>query len=199
MGSKERILRLKELTRRKILKAALSIVRQEGWQALSMRRIADEIDYTAPVIYEYFKGKEELIGELSATGFKTLAAAIRIAKNSAPTAPRKLEAMWQAYWNFAFAEKELYQAMFGVEVSCSSMKEGFAKDNEIPALFGEVLKELMRGRNTAEEQISTKYYTMWSAVHGLVSINLVNKGRSEAFNQAVLHEAIGNTIRPLVS
>ena len=48
MGSKERIQRQKEDTRKRILDAALQIVRQEGWNALSMRKIADAIKYTAP-------------------------------------------------------------------------------------------------------------------------------------------------------
>jgi len=52
MGSKERIARLKEDTRSNILDAALDIVKEDGWQALSMRKIADKIEYTAPIIYE---------------------------------------------------------------------------------------------------------------------------------------------------
>jgi len=52
MASKDRILRLKEETRCNILEAALQIVKEEGWQALSMRKIADMIEYTAPIIYE---------------------------------------------------------------------------------------------------------------------------------------------------
>ena len=58
MASKDRILRLKEETRINILDASLQIVKEEGWQALSMRKIADVIeDYTAPIIYEYFRTK----------------------------------------------------------------------------------------------------------------------------------------------
>ena len=50
MASKERIARLKEDTRMSILKAALHIAKEEGWEALSMRKIADAIEYTAPII-----------------------------------------------------------------------------------------------------------------------------------------------------
>ncbi len=54
MASKDRIQRLKEETRVNILDAALQIVKEDGWQALSMRKISDVIEYTAPIIYEYF-------------------------------------------------------------------------------------------------------------------------------------------------
>jgi AcrR family transcriptional regulator len=63
MGSKERIQRQKEETRKNILKAAREIVKQEGWQGLSMRKIADKIEYTAPIIYEYFANKEAILQE----------------------------------------------------------------------------------------------------------------------------------------
>ena len=59
MASKDRILRLKEDTRMNILKAALQIVKEEGWPALSMRKIADVIEYTAPIIYEYFSNRTQ--------------------------------------------------------------------------------------------------------------------------------------------
>ena len=42
----------------------------------------------------------------------------------------QLEAMWLAYWNFAFAEKELYQVMYGVEVNCCAL------ENACPEMTG---------------------------------------------------------------
>ncbi|PTT00201.1 TetR family transcriptional regulator, partial [Pedobacter sp. HMWF019] len=162
------------------------------------RRIAEDIDYTAPIIYEYFNGKDALVAELSASGFRKLAAAIGKAKNDHTAPVKQLEAMWLTYWNFAFAEKELYQAMFGVEVSCSAMKEGFAKAEQIPGLFKEVIRELIGDTNATEDIINTKYFTLWSVVHGLISINLINKGKSEEINQMVLHEAINNIIASII-
>ena len=68
MASKDRILRQKEETRNNILGAAYDIVKEEGWNGLSMRKIADRIEYTAPIIYEYFSNKEAII-----TTFNSLA------------------------------------------------------------------------------------------------------------------------------
>jgi AcrR family transcriptional regulator len=188
MGSKERIQRLKENTRSSILSAALKIVKQEGWNALSMRKIAEEIDYTAPVIYEYFTSKESLVAELSNTGYLMLVSRIREAKNSQPAPVQQLEVMWLAYWKFAFVEKELYQAMFGVEVNCSGSEEGVSRSEELTALFYDVIGQLMK--TSTEDVVSTKYLTFWSVVHGLISINLVHKGKSDEINQNVLREAI---------
>jgi len=194
MGSRERIQRLKDDTRRNILTAALNIVKQDGWQALSMRRIAQDIDYTAPVIYEYFDSKESLVAELTYQGYIKLVQSISAAKNEVISKVEQLLAMWFAYWNFAFTEKELYQAMFGVQVYCSELKDGRRKNEELASLFTDVIRQLMHGTNTEEEEVNTKYFRMWSVVHGLISINLVNKGKSEEINQRVLVEAISSTI-----
>jgi len=194
MGSKERIQRLKDDTRRNILTAALNIVKEDGWQSLNMRRIALDIDYTAPVIYEYFDSKESLIAELTYQGYTKLLQSIRTAGNQMLSTVEQLLAMWLAYWNFAFTEKELYQAMFGIEVHCSSMKSGHRKSEELATLFTDMIRQLVKDKEVSEEIINTKYFRMWSVVHGLISINLVNKGKSEEINQRVLHEAIHSTI-----
>lgn len=108
MGSKERILRLKDETRTKILDAALNIAEIEGWQALSMRKIADVIEYTVPFIYEYFPNKEGILLELTRRGYLILAKEIREARDKHENAEDKMDAMWTAYWDFAFAHKAFY-------------------------------------------------------------------------------------------
>src|SRR5687768_15381962 len=118
MASKDRILRLKEETRVNILDAAFHIVKKEGWQALSMRKIAEEIEYTAPIIYEYFANKEAILEALSKQGFILLTRQMQEACDKVGTPEEKIEAAWMAYWNFAFAEKEYYQLMFGVSMNC---------------------------------------------------------------------------------
>src|SRR3984885_12110265 len=145
MASKDRILRLKEDTRANILDAALKIVKQEGWQALSMRKIADVIEYTAPIIYEYFSNKDAIILELTRKGYLILARDLQEAKDKHQQPAKQLEAMWLAYWNFAFANKELYQVMFGVTTSCSSCEMvNSMPEAEMPwDLFSKVIGELM--------------------------------------------------------
>src|ERR1700761_4724635 len=118
MASKERIARLKEDTRMSIMKAALHIAKEEGWEALSMRKIADAIEYTAPIIYEYFENKDALMYELTRTGYLILNQKLEEARDQHDTPEKQLEAMWVAYWNFAFLKKELYQLMFGIATNC---------------------------------------------------------------------------------
>jgi AcrR family transcriptional regulator len=198
MASKDRILRLKEETRINILEAALQIVKEEGWQALSMRKIADVIEYTAPIIYEYFANKEAILLELTRQGFLILSKDLQDAKSKHISPAKQLEEMWIAYWNFAFSNKELYQVMFGVSTSCSCEMVNKLPEAEMPwDIIAASIGELMHIDDMDSDIICTKYYTFWSVVHGLVSINLLSRGSSDDINRQVLKDAITGIIRSI--
>ena len=195
MASKDRILRLKEETRCNILEAALQIVKEEGWQALSMRKIADVIEYTAPIIYEYFSNKEAILLELNRQGYLKLSRELEQARDRHRLPAKQLEDMWLTYWNFAFANKELYQGMFGITTSCACEMVNKLPEAERPyELFSAVIGEFMGIDDLEGDIICTKYYTLWSVVHGLVSINLLRRGSSDEINRQVLKDAIGGII-----
>ena len=195
MGSKDRIQRLKDETRTNILDAAIQIAKAEGWPALSMRKIAEVIEYTAPIIYEYFENKDAILFEVTKSGFVLLLKDLQEAKSKHPLPAQQLEAMWLAYWNFAFAERELYQLMFGVEVVCCVMQKA---EFEAPSrLISSVIQELLIPEKRTDEIICRKYYTCWSVVHGLISINIVRKGTSDDINQQILRDAITGIIKSI--
>jgi AcrR family transcriptional regulator len=197
MGSKERIHRLKENTRVNILEAAHDIVKDEGWQALSMRKIADKIEYTAPIIYEYYANKEAILLELTKKGYMMLADRMKTAAAKHDDPEGQLEALWLAYWNFAFAHKEYYQLMFGVEVNCCLMDELLpAGTTPYDIAVGPILK-IMGIEDPEDERVCTKYYTYWSIIHGLVSINIVRKGATDEINRQILKDAISGITRSL--
>jgi AcrR family transcriptional regulator len=197
MASADRKQRIKDDTRKSILEAAMRIGREEGWQALSMRKIADIIEYTPPVIYEYFANKEALMLELTKKGYLILAKDMKAARDKHRLPEKQLEDMWLTYWNFAFAEKELYQLMFGIEVNCC-VWDNSIPEAEIPAnMIWEVIGELMGMENPPEDLICKRYYTFWSVVHGLISINLVRQGVPAGMNEEVLKDAIGGIIRSI--
>lgn len=197
MASKDRILRLKEETRCNILDASLKIVKEKGWDALSMRKIADEIEYTAPIIYEYFANKDAILMELTRKGFLMLAKQLEEARDKHRDPAKQLEAMWMTYWDFAFAERELYQLMYGVRVSCCEMAKIMPESEKPMDLIWDVIVELMLPHVGTEEEVCTKYYTFWSVIHGLISINMVNRGNTEETNQEVLKTAITGIIRSI--
>ena len=198
MASKDRILRLKEETRMSILKAALHIAKEEGWEALSMRKIADAIEYTAPIIYEYFENKDALLYELTRTGYLILNSKLEEAKSQHSTPDKQLEAMWLAYWNFAFLKKELYQLMYGISTNCNcELMNKMPEAEKQWDIIAEVIAKLMRIDDLESEEICLRYYTFWSVIHGLISINILSRGSSDEINRQVLMNAITGIIRSM--
>lgn len=193
MGSKERILRQKEETRSNILIAAREIVKEEGWQGLSMRKIADKIEYTAPIIYEYFSNKEAILQELTCKGFGILTKDLEAAKAESEDPAEQLEGMWLAYWNFALKNKEMYQLMYGVEMTCCAQRN---TETDAPyTLISNVIARLMGEDNPRPEVIKQKYFTFFSVIHGLISINIVGNGLSDEINKQILKDAINGILR----
>lgn len=196
MASKDRIQRMKDDTRCNILSASLDIVKEEGWAALSMRKIADKIEYTAPIIYGYFENKEAILKELTRNGYVKLAEQLEEAKSKFTDPAQRLEAMWRAYWHFAFSEKELYQVMYGVEMSCASANT--CQVSQKPAIMlKEQIAELIPEAKRTAAYIDIRYYTFWSVVHGLISINLTKQLVSDEITQQVLKDAIGGMINAI--
>lgn len=197
LGSKERIQRQKEDTRKGILAAALQIVRQDGWAALSMRKIADVIEYTAPIIYEYFPNKEGILLELTRQGYINLGLKVKAARDSKTDPEEQLEAMWLAYWDFAFEESEFYQLMYGVQVNCCEMYKKMPEAEYTTDLFYDAIEVLLIKQPVSEDVSCLKYYTFWSLIHGLISLNLVQKGANDQINQEILRSAIKAIIKTI--
>jgi AcrR family transcriptional regulator len=193
----ERRQRQKEATSKNIMDAAFKIIKKEGWQALSMRKIANIIEYTVPVIYEYYSGKDALLLAFAKKGFNILAIDIQCAGDKYKLPAEKLKAMWLAYWNFAFREKELYQVMFGVEMVSCEPQQTFLEAEKGYQMYAAVIAQLIGHQDTSSSELSRKFYTFWSVIHGLVSINMVRKGNSDELNNQILDDAIDAIIASL--
>src|SRR6478609_2047087 len=119
MGILERRIRQKENMRTNILSVALQLVKDEGWQSLSIRKIADAIEYSVPVIYDHFENKEAILFELSLDGFRLLERTLEKNKKKYSNPVQLLKAHAETYWSFAFKNPEYYQLMYGLGMPCS--------------------------------------------------------------------------------
>lgn len=196
MGIAERKLRHKEEIRSSILQAAWALVLAEGWQALSIRKIADAIEYSVPVIYSHFENKEAILQEFLGEGFRLLNQDLQTAREKSLAPAQQLEALAHAYWTFAFQHKEYYQLMYGLGMpTCETVRQ-------VPELgrFAEILQAPIRALLADTGQPGThllfKFHTFWSMLHGLVSINMVNRTACpHELHQLVLQDAIRGFIK----
>ena len=203
MGSVERKQRLKEDVRCKILEAGWNIVEEEGWSALSMRKIADAIEYTAPIIYGHFESKDALLTEFTRKGHMVLSFKVKTACEKHETAEAQLEALWLAYWDFAFEQPAYYKLMYGVEMNCCECE--VAECPEYVSASKQALNlinELIARSNQPDQDAERRFYTFWAIVHGLISLNMVQKDSqnklSDEFNRTILNDAIKGIIRTIL-
>jgi AcrR family transcriptional regulator len=172
MGIAERRYRQKEEIRCLILQTAWKQVREEGVQALSIRKIADAIEYSVPVIYSHFESKEALLKEFVEKGYCLLTAQLEEAKAARADAPAQLEAMAEAYWDFASQNREYYQLMFGLGIPNCEMARSIPEIGAFGKLVQSVIREAIAlGRHPGAD-VFLKYQSYWSILHGIISIRL---------------------------
>ncbi|WP_143309160.1 TetR/AcrR family transcriptional regulator [Chitinophaga vietnamensis] len=191
MGISERKLRHREEVKASILHAAKQLVKMEGWQALSVRKIADVIEYSVPVIYEYFDNKEALLFELSLEGFHLLKKDLNAALVSCAIPEEQLKRLSCAYWDFAFKNREYYQLMYGIGMPCSSTGRLKPELNIFGRLIGNAMKEIDYLQRMNEHEIDFRASLLWSMLHGLISIVMMrNPDVDYKMDKEVMEESI---------
>ncbi|MFD7308595.1 TetR/AcrR family transcriptional regulator [Promicromonospora sp. NPDC059942] len=149
-----------------IVRAARELAEAEGWDAVTTRRLAAEIEYSQPVLYSHFKGKGAIMTAVAAEGFEELAKEVRAARTAATGAAEVLAAVAAAYTDFARKRPAIYDAMFthAVEVQFAT-EDGPAYLREG---FGELLAAVEPLAGDDDPGVLTE--TFWASLHGLVML-----------------------------
>jgi AcrR family transcriptional regulator len=198
MGIAERRLRQKEEVRSKILTTAWQMVKEDGWQSVSIRKIADAIEYSAPVIYDHFENKEAILLEFGKEAFRLLSKKIQQAKEKSGDPADQLKAIADAYWNFALRNKEYYKLMFGLGMAGCEIDKCFPERSEFRKLVMGPITAMIEKSKSPSANVCLKYHTFWSILHGLISIKMMgNSDVSDELNKIVMDDAIEGFIKNL--
>lgn len=149
-----------------IITAALELAEAEGWEAVTTRRLAERIEYSQPVLYSHFKGKDAIVAAVAVEGCADLAVELRAARTAAPDATSALARISAAYVAFADRRPALYDAIFNQAVDLP-----FATPEAPAALhaaFDELAAAVGPHANGADLGLLTE--TFWAALHGLVTL-----------------------------
>lgn len=174
--------RHKQELRQKIIAATRDIASREGWQGITIRKVAEMIEYSPPTIYEYFENKEALLFQLLKDGFHELYLDLAKAKEQASGAlPQQvLYAMARAYWAFAFREPEIYAIMHGL----GGVSFGTPNTPEEPVRVFSILRDAISecmGMETND--LDGEVDLFWSNLHGMISLTIQGRmkgGRERA-------------------
>lgn len=202
MSIQERKVRQKEEVRGAILHAAWSIAEKEGWEAVSLRKIADIIEYSAPLIYSYFKCKEAILLEFVKDGYLMQYQAMKKAKEKHPDPAQQLKEMAVAGWKFAVKKQEYYQLMYGVKVvPCETQQGCFEVSSgrhNLRDLVFTTIEALIARSDRPETNPELKYFAFWSILHGLASLYITRTDHKRVEDyRMILEDAIEGIIRTL--
>jgi len=175
-GSRERRTRERAETRQRILDAAREMFVRNGYEATTMRAIADRIEYTATAIYHHFRNKEELLTELCNIDFRALAAAFhRIGQIEDPI--ERVRRIGAAYVDFALEHPMQYQLMFMTPHPVKDMKgitRGDASQDAYAFLREAWAAAIATGRLRPEFQDPEELAQMsWASLHGLLALHII--------------------------
>ena len=166
-------------TRQKILDAAREMFVRRGYEATTMRAIADRIEYTPTAIYHHFRSKEALLRELCSADFGALAEAFRrIGRIADPL--ERLPRIGQAYVEFALEHPMQYRLMFMTPHPDVGHGTGITRGDpgrDAYAFLRETCAAaIATGRLRPElddaEQLAQ---ILWASLHGLLALHIVRK------------------------
>src|SRR5215208_2413747 len=126
MGTKERHERDRQRVQESILAAARDLFIAEGYQHVSMRKIAERIEYSAAAIYGYFPRKDDIFFALAEEGFRILAGGVSAAVRDIPDPLERIRRGLWAFYEFAKRFPEYFALMF-LDRSVPSLTQDFQR------------------------------------------------------------------------
>ncbi|AHH97265.1 regulatory protein TetR [Kutzneria albida DSM 43870] len=149
-----------------IVDAARQLAETEGWEAVTTRRLAERVEYSQPVLYSHFKGKDAIVRAVAIESFGVLAEQLRAARTAHAEPAAALRALAVAYLDFASARPALYEVMF---VRPTDLAFGTSEaPAPLRAAFGEILTAVQP--LAGGHDLETLTEVVWSALHGLATL-----------------------------
>jgi len=167
--------RRRDLTRERILAAAIEIAHEGGWSGVTMRKIADRIDYSHPALYAYFATKEDLLVALLRQGLALYRGAMQAAADTPASLEERALAVNAVLWEFPWRHPELYQVMHGLGgvafVRADTRAEERATVEPAVGVVGALLAR--HGRDAGDAlRLCTLH---WCLIHGLVTLTMAGR------------------------
>ena len=198
MGIVERRQRLRKQVRTDILKTARDIAREEGWQAVSIRKIAEVIEYSPPILYEYFDNKDKLLETIRNEGFSHLHNELTRLKTLYRSPEKLLLEFAQVQWKFAIEQPEVFQVMFNIEGAMCQSRQAFQVEfamlNNHP-----IWDALAHIRPRSADAISKTFYEWWCLTYGFLMVSLITQPKTSLVTfEPIFMESVRRFVRGLV-
>ena len=179
MGLSERRIRERLDTRQSILATAKELFLLKGFEATTIRNIAEKIEYSPSTIYQHFKDKNEIFYTIHSEAFAELVRYLN-ASEMHKNPMDQLISLGQIYVQFALENPELYDLMFIMEAPIDFLNyledanwiEGKMAFDYLKSVIANCIQQGL----IKETDLESLSYLIWSTVHGLVTISIRKRG-----------------------
>ncbi|MFD2572559.1 TetR/AcrR family transcriptional regulator [Spirosoma soli] len=172
MGITERKEREREEMRQLILSAAQKLFLENGYEKVSIRNIADAIEYSPATIYLYYKDKNELLFALHQFGFAKMVQEFSPLFSITDPFERLVE-MGRSYIRFAVENPELFDLMFIMTAPIDKLdKENWVEGDRSFGLLVQVVQDCMDAGVFQPRDTRVVAMMIWSAIHGYTALYL---------------------------
>ena len=184
--------------RRLILDTTRHLLVQEGYQNLSMRKIARKIEYSPTSIYLHFDSKDALLHALIHEGMMRLHDELEATANRHSDAPiDRLRALCRCFIEFGLANPEYYEIMFQLRPERMERypPEKYRSARRNLTFFAQALTEGREAGLLHVSDASVSASTIWASLHGTVSLLLAERLDVQIDRESFITTAIRQTIQ----
>ncbi len=187
MSIAERKDRQRAQREQRITAAARLVAESEGWHAVTIRRLAEEIEYSQPVLYSHFENRDAIVAAVAVEGFREFTTALRQAARGLTDRGQALCSVAMAYLAFAREHPALYAAMFTLPTGLRFARAD--TEPELRSAFAALAAVV--APSSADVDVATE--TFWAALHGLAELE-----RSGRIRQGARLERVALVVRALL-
>lgn len=180
MATADRRAREKEVLRQKILDTARELFVNHGYEGVTLRKIAESIEYASGTIYSYFKDKEELIRALCLADWEAFEQSFP--RDEQPDDPlAAIRGLGAAYIGFALAHPNQYRLMFMTpkpaelqELDAETLAKRGDPTRDGYALLKRTVQAAIDAKQLRDELNDAELVaqTLWAGVHGMASLEI---------------------------
>jgi AcrR family transcriptional regulator len=172
LGVKERRIREKESLRQDILGAARELFVHEGYENVSMRRIAEKIEYSPTTIYLYFQDKDELLNNICAETFEELIRRLEMDSAGESDPVKRLKSGLRRYIEFGLENPQDYRLTFMVPHDQKSNQCSEAQAAGFRAFdhLRRGVTECVSAARFRDMDLEATSQALWAGIHGITSL-----------------------------
>ncbi len=201
MGVKERRARQKKFLRQEILDAASELFVRDGYENVSMRRIANKIEYSPTTIYIYFKDKGELLEQVCKETFARLVQRLSKIMEQPGDPVERLKRGLVAYIEFGLQNPHHYRATFMMPLPEGFDHEKLHKEDspgmQAFAFLTRGVTECIKAGKMPAMDVGLASQTLWAGIHGITSLLITHVTFPWSGREKVIHSTVDTLVAGL--